>query len=208
MDLNIRVSVVAEADVVSRGLVAVVSELEDAVVVPGPVDTWGRDTHVDVVLYDAIALHHGPADDLVHLVKETDAAVVVVARELRPDLADQALEKGVDGLIALSASTREIHEVIKAAALGELMGDGSHESHDYTQNPDHAPGAAVLSSREADVIGLVAMGLSNEEISRRLFLSINTVKTYIRTGYRKIGVSSRTQAVGWAIQHGFSTVDP
>ena len=177
-------------------------------IVPGPPETWGRDAHVDVVLYDAIALHHGPGDDLVHLVKETDAAVVVVARELRPDLADQALEKGVDGLIALTASTQEIHDVIRAAALGELMGDGSIESPDYTRNPDHAAGAAVLSSREADVIGLVAMGLSNEEIGRRLFLSINTVKTYIRTGYRKIGVTSRTQAVGWAIQHGFSTVDP
>lgn len=140
MDPTIRVSVVAEGDVVSKGLVSVVGELSDAVLVPGPVEDWGREAHVDVVLYDVIALHHGAGDDLVHLVKETDAAVVAVARELRPDLADQALEKGVDGLIPLSATTREIQEVIRAAASGGLMGDGTFDSLDYTRTPTTPPG--------------------------------------------------------------------
>ncbi|GEP40571.1 DNA-binding response regulator [Nocardioides psychrotolerans] len=202
MDPTIRVAIVADGDVVHRGLESVVTELPDAVLVQGRTEGPALEAHADVVLYDVIGLRHGEDDQLTHLVKETDAAVVAVARELKPDLADRALEKGVDGVISLSATVSEIHEVVRAAALGDLLGDGSLASLDYTRNPDHRTPSALLSSRETDVIALVACGLSNEEISKRLYLSINTVKTYIRTAYRKIGVTSRSQAVGWAHQHG------
>ena len=60
-----------------------------------------------------------------------------------------------------------------------------------------------LSDREAEIIALITQGKSNAEIAALTYLSINSVKTYIRTGYRKIGVSSRTQAVLWGIEHGF-----
>ena len=46
-------------------------------------------------------------------------------------------------------------------------------------------------------------GLSNQEIADELYLSINSVKTYIRSAYRKIDAVSRAQAVAWGIQHGF-----
>ena len=49
---------------------------------------------------------------------------------------------------------------------------------------------------------LIAQGLSNQEIADRAFLSINSVKTYIRSAYRKIGVERRTQAVLWATRNG------
>ena len=60
-----------------------------------------------------------------------------------------------------------------------------------------------LSAREAEVIALITQGLGNDEIASRMFTSINTVKTYIRTAYRKIGVDSRTRAVLWGVDHGF-----
>ncbi len=60
-----------------------------------------------------------------------------------------------------------------------------------------------LSAREAEVIALITQGLGNEEIASRMFTSINTVKTYIRTAYRKIGVNSRARAVLWGVDHGF-----
>ena len=59
----------------------------------------------------------------------------------------------------------------------------------------------------------MTQGLSNQEIADRVFLSINSVKSYIRNAYRKIGVERRAQAVVWAVENGFKpdtmrTVDP
>ena len=51
------------------------------------------------------------------------------------------------------------------------------------------------------VLELVGAGLTNRDIAERLYLSINSVKTYIRTAYRKIGVSRRAEAVLWAVHH-------
>ena len=50
---------------------------------------------------------------------------------------------------------------------------------------------------------MIAAGMSNQEIADRSYLSINSVKTYIRTAYRKIGAQRRSQAVRWAIENGF-----
>ncbi|WP_193609164.1 LuxR C-terminal-related transcriptional regulator [Nocardioides lijunqiniae] len=60
-----------------------------------------------------------------------------------------------------------------------------------------------LSSRETEILSLIVRGLSNQEIADAAYLSINSVKTYIRTAYKKMGVTRRSQAVVWAMQHGF-----
>ena len=52
---------------------------------------------------------------------------------------------------------------------------------------------------------LVAAGLTNQEIAEQLYLSINTVKTYIRYGYRKIGAERRSHAVVWVERHGLAS---
>ena len=60
-----------------------------------------------------------------------------------------------------------------------------------------------LSRREAEVLGFVVCGFSNQDIASSLFLSINSVKTYIRSAYRKIGVTTRSQAVAIGMELGF-----
>ena len=60
-----------------------------------------------------------------------------------------------------------------------------------------------LTAREAEVIALITQGLSNSDIASHSSLSINSVKSYIRSAYRKIGVTSRTNAVLWGVEHGF-----
>lgn len=81
---------------------------------------------------------------------------------------------------------------------------------DLTEHPDprldaalhHAPATLpALSTREREVLLLVASGCSNQEIAHALFVSVNTVKTYLRTTYRKLGVTRRSQAVLWAVAH-------
>ncbi|CAN5494196.1 hypothetical protein BH11ACT8_BH11ACT8_32770 [soil metagenome] len=63
-----------------------------------------------------------------------------------------------------------------------------------------------LSRRELQVLGLIVRGHTNREISDELFLSINSVKTYIRTTYRKIGVTRRPQAILWGVRNGVPIV--
>ena len=60
-------------------------------------------------------------------------------------------------------------------------------------------------ARESEILTSVARGPSNEQIAERDFISLNTVKTHIRTAYAKIGVQTRSQAVLWALNHGFES---
>ncbi|MEO6999466.1 MAG: helix-turn-helix transcriptional regulator [Terracoccus sp.] len=67
------------------------------------------------------------------------------------------------------------------------------------------PGRAEgLTEREAEILALITQGLDNAEVAARTYLSPNTIKSYIRTLYRKIEVESRTQAVLWGVDHDFS----
>ncbi len=61
-----------------------------------------------------------------------------------------------------------------------------------------------LTPREAEILSLVTQGLTNSEIGGQLYLSINSVKTYIRAAYRKIEVTRRAQAVAWGMEHGLA----
>ena len=61
-----------------------------------------------------------------------------------------------------------------------------------------------LTDREAEILALITQGKSNAEVAALTYLSPNTVKSYIRTVYRKIDAGSRTQAVLWGIEHGFA----
>jgi DNA-binding NarL/FixJ family response regulator len=66
------------------------------------------------------------------------------------------------------------------------------------------PPALGLTPRETHVVALIAAGAPNKQIARQLGLSMNTVKSHIRTAYRSMGVTSRTQAVLWAVDHGIT----
>ena len=63
---------------------------------------------------------------------------------------------------------------------------------------------AGLSAREADVLRLVAVGLSNAEVAERLYVSPRTVDTHLRSIYTKLGVSTRSAATRFALEHGLA----
>lgn len=154
----------------------------------------------DVVLYDVIALHEGDGSDLDHLLKHSESSVLALGRDLRPDLQALALDRGALAAISIGVSAEELVAVVRDALDGRL--DESH----VARRLDHEVPLgreAGLSARESSVLRLIVQGYTNPEIAERLYLSINSIKTYIRTTYRKIGVTNRQQAVTWAIQHGF-----
>ena len=62
--------------------------------------------------------------------------------------------------------------------------------------------ADMLTARERETLAFIATGRSNDEIAQEMRISLNSVKSYIRSAYRKTGVHSRSQAVLWAVTHG------
>lgn len=148
---------------------------------------------MDVVIYDVIGLAAGDSSELERLVTSSKG-VVALGRDLRPDLGTRAIARGAVVCVSMSATVEELIAAVQAVHHGRAA---------YTSPATAWLGQdSGLSVREADVIGLIAQGLSNKEIAERLYLSINSVKTYIRTGYRKLGLTRRSQAVAWAMRSG------
>jgi DNA-binding NarL/FixJ family response regulator len=154
----------------------------------------------DVLLYDVYALLDGDTSCLDHWVKETASIVVALTRPLRPDLGALALDRGAQAAVALSATSAEIASVVQSACSGTLDDSAVAQAAEHGTHLGQVDG---LSARETDVLRLITLGRSNTEIAAELYLSVNSIKTYIRSAYRKIGVSTRPQVVAWCMQHGF-----
>jgi DNA-binding NarL/FixJ family response regulator len=75
--------------------------------------------------------------------------------------------------------------------MARLHGDGTTPA---ARHPANRPNPSELSAREAEVVGLVADGLRNKDIARRLQITEGTVKTHLTAAFTKLGVRNRTQA--------------
>jgi DNA-binding NarL/FixJ family response regulator len=170
-------------------------------------------TDVDIVLFDTFGQIQGEGIDLEDFVRDSDAKVVIYSWNLKRQLIDEALEAGARGYLSKVLAGPEIVKALERVMAGEIVvlaGDHETSAGDEGDWPGRSAG---LTSREAEMLALITQGLSNQEVAARAFLSMNSVKSYIRSAYRKIGVSSRTQAVLWAVENGFKpdtlrTVDP
>ncbi|MCD4534031.1 response regulator transcription factor [Nocardioides sp. cx-169] len=209
---QIRVAIVNDYEVVVAGLAAMLLPHVDRVLVV-EIDTGlPVISDVDVILYDTFGQVQGDGVDLQDLVRGGDAKVLVYSWNTQPDLVDRSLAQGAHGYVSKSFSAEDLVRAVEAVAGGELVRPGPEPV--AVQPPGRWPGKEHgLSMREAEVLALIAQGLSNQEIADRSYLSINSVKTYIRTAYRKIDVSRRSQAVAWGMTHGLSpeqlrVVDP
>jgi DNA-binding NarL/FixJ family response regulator len=202
------VAVYSPQAIVRQGLVSILARHPDVVrVVPMPTST--EDPDPDVVLYDVLALLEGDTKPLSYLVEMTTSKVLAVGRDLRPDLLGRALSAGADGFFSIGADEEELMDAVASAGTDWQEGDTGPNpivgSTDSALRASRLGADLGLSPREFEVISLIARGMSNQEIARHCFLSINSVKTYVRTAYRKIGVENRANAVGWALRHGFPT---
>ncbi|WP_238154671.1 DNA-binding response regulator [Ornithinimicrobium sufpigmenti] len=191
-------------DVVVHGLEAMLAPFADRVqVVELNVDT-ATVTPVDVTLYDTFAQSQADSEDISRIVENpTNGRVVVYSWNAQPELVRQALERGCAGYVDKSTGAEELVAAIERIAAGEVVTltprpEPSGET-PYGTWPGKEHG---LSAREAEILALITQGMTNEGIAARAYLSINTVKSYIRTAYRKIGVTRRSQAVRWGMEHG------
>lgn len=199
-DSPVRLSVVGANGIVARGVAALAADHPDRLrMVPYP--PWlVAGPAPDVVLYDVVALHTGDGRDLERLVRETSAVVLALARTPRPDLTACALSCGADGWVSMEAEDHEIVAAIVSAAERSLV--VSDEGTAPVVPGPRLPEGLSLSAREAEMLAYIVRGLRNSEIADHCFLSVNSVKTYIRGAYRKIGVSNRAQAVLWWVRQG------
>lgn len=112
----------------------------------------------------------------------------------------RAIEAGAVGYLLKDTPLAQLVDAIHAAARGESVLAPLVAAR--LADRRRAPIAEQLTPREAEVLGLVAHGLSNPEIGRVLFISEATVKTHLVRAFVKLGVSDRTAAVTAALSRG------
>jgi DNA-binding NarL/FixJ family response regulator len=121
-----------------------------------------------------------------------------------------ALRAGARGYLTKDAGAEEIRAAVEAVARGEAALDPAVQHHVVAAlaapaAEDEAPELPDgLTPREAEVLGLIAAGLTNAEIADRLVVSAATVKSHVNHIFAKAGVRDRAQAVVYAYEHGLA----
>ncbi len=211
-----RLAVVNDYEIVVAGIAAVLEPYAERVQVVELVAGLPVVTDVDVVLYDTFAQRQGEAVPVHDLVPD-GARLVVFSWNKDAALVAASLAAGASGYVSKGATASVLVDAVERVHAGEqvvpddlTVAEGPVVPADPDHGSDHAqylgrwPGDDIgLSARESEVLALICRGLSNEEITAQAFIGINTVKTHIRTLYRKIGVARRTQAVLWGHANGF-----
>lgn len=162
------------------------------------------DEPVDVALYDTFAQHEPQHHVVTEMIANPmNAAVAIYSWIVEQELIDAALRQGARGYFAKSMTALELVEAIERVAAGEIVcspAGGRVRSNAALDWPGRADG---FSDRESEVLALVTQGKSNAEIAAQTHLAPNTIKTHIRSAYRKIGATNRVEAVLWGVQNGF-----
>jgi len=201
----IRIALINDYEVVVRGLASMLDGYRDAFEI-AELDAGTRRVRepVDLALYDTFAATAGDRPEVRALTSDPlIGKVIVYSWDLSESLVADALTNGAAGyvskglaahdlvaaMISVHRGERVVHP-IPAGALTAVVGDW----------PGRQEG---LSQRESEVLALITQGLSNADIAERTRLSINSIKSYIRTCYRRIGVTNRSNAILWGVEHGF-----
>jgi DNA-binding NarL/FixJ family response regulator len=149
-----------------------------------------------LTLYDVpgSSLSRGALDFLVD--RPHGGRLVLYCWEVRAEAVGAALAAGAAGFLSKSLSSSSLVDALHRVAAGDTVVRGRGVT------PSAEVAESQLTRRETQVLGLIASGMSNSEIARATGLSINSVKTYIRGAYQKIGARTRSQALLWALENG------
>ena len=196
MSKPLRVAVISRHELTRAGLTQLIqSDPGRAVVVEaGKADD---PADYDIAVYDLSGREATADIDLRRLIA-SKTVVVALQDEFRADESERVLAMGVAEVVSMDVSAKVLLERVERAAAGRRIAPAAVRRH----SRDAARLATGLTEREVAVLELIAAGLSNHQIAAELFVSINTVKTYVRTAYRRIGAKSRSQAVIWALSQG------
>ena len=201
----VTVTLVDDYDVVLTGLAHMFDDYRDRIVVSEIDANAPLSDPIDIVMYDSFAQPESDHHELQELVANPRARnTVVYTWNFHPDLIASARDLGVRGYLSKTLPARELVAALEAV----------HAGHEVVSDPPRRAALSLgldwpgrregITDRESEILALITQGKSNEEVARLTYLSPNTIKSYNRTIYRKIGVTSRTQAVLWGVRHGFT----
>ena len=211
--MSIRVVLIDDEPLVRAGLAAiidsdigleVVGEAGDGV---DAIDLVQR-TQPDIVIMDVrMPQLNGLEATRLLVARQDPPRVLILTTFDSDDYVFEALRAGADGFVLKRAQPEELLRAVYVVAGGEVLlyPQKVREMAAQAGRREDLAGVAQLSSREQEVLSLMARGLSNVEIAGELFLGSETVKTYVSSLLGKLGARDRTQAVIRAFESGFIT---
>jgi DNA-binding NarL/FixJ family response regulator len=216
----IRVVVADDQTLVRLGL-RVLVESEDDLEMVGEADQGRaavevvRRTHPDVVLMDIRMPVMDGIEALRAIVADPglrDTRVVMLTTFELDEYVFESLRAGASGFLIKDSEPAELLQAIRVAARGESLLSPtvtrrviSEFAARPPQRPSVHPGIATLTEREREVVGLVAEGLTNDEIAERLVISPATARTHVSRSMVKLNARDRAQLVVFAYQSGLTS---
>jgi NarL family two-component system response regulator LiaR len=198
----IRLAISNDYSIVVAGLREMLKPFQDRVTIVETLVGEPAGHECDIVLYDTFGAPELDQAGVEALLKEARAQRLVVYSWRIEEAFEHRIE-AVSGYLSKTLSSEEIVEAIEAVQRGARVVRTDSASGTKAHVGAYPGDTEGLSERESEVLALIVRGLSNNEIAQQAFLSINTIKSYIRSAYRTMGVTSRSQAVLWGIDHGF-----
>ncbi|MGN7798151.1 response regulator transcription factor [Leifsonia sp. 22587] len=199
------IALVDDYDVVLLGLAHMFDAYSDTLEVVEIDANAPLSESIDVVLYDAFAQPESSHAQIGELVKNPRARhVVVYTWNFHPELIESARAQGVHGYLSKTLTAPELVAALEAVNAGEIVLSEPPPRARSAEELDWPGKQEGITDRESEILALITQGKSNAAVAELTYLSPNTVKSHIRSVYRKIGADSRTQAVLWGVEHGFT----
>jgi DNA-binding NarL/FixJ family response regulator len=159
----------------------------------------------DVVVVDAALDPHGQLTQI--LAGHHGVVVMVDEAHLNTTYVTKAITRGVRGIIRRSAQPPQLLEAIQAVHAHGRYIDPASTATPAHQSRRHSGLRQPLSHRELEVLRLVADGLENQAIADVLFVSVETIRTHVKSILRKLSSRDRTHAVARAFRSGVLAID-
>jgi DNA-binding NarL/FixJ family response regulator len=155
----------------------------------------------DVVLLDLLMPRRNGADLIPELSSLSPRSrIIVVSSQANPTAVRAAIAAGAAGYVPKRASERELVDAIRRVAAGERYVDPDLGA--QLVAPDAVPELELLTDRERDVFTMLALGYTNQEIAKRLFISVRTVNSHRAHVMRKLRLETRAELVLLALSSG------
>jgi two-component system, NarL family, response regulator NreC len=130
--------------------------------------------------------------------------VVVLTMQEDPEFARRALRAGAEGYVLKEAADDELVDAVRRVAAGETYLNPRLGAVLATAPPESSGPPDDLTEREVEVLRLIALGHTNAEIARALFLSVRTIESHRAHIQQKLGRSTRAELVRYALDHGLA----